>query len=266
MIDIMAYALPSKSYLVKIISGLFPGLIPPLHILVLYKFWGRYARRVDKRYCSCSCWDTVFKGTYESGVASYKHVYFNATSNTVKIWLTTVGSILILYESLKYELKLLLSCQLRPLMGILFLSSLFSHYYTWWVYINYWNDDFYLQWNHQLFFTLTEAVSTALVLNMSNTKVKIVPKKILIVVSIALIHILAGGMDQFVTNVIWREGHTHQVLRDLALVVPDILHVVLPVVQLYKCQSGQFHGNLINKDITFMILFISCGFLICTFL
>lgn len=254
-----------KSYFIKVLSGLFPGLIPPFHIFILYKFWGRYSRRVDKRYCSCSCWDTVFKGTYESGIASYKHMYFNATSNTTKIWLITVGCILVLYECLKYEFKLIITFEWRPLMGILFLSSFFSHYYTWWVYINYWNDDFYYQWNHQLFFTTTEALSTALVLHMSNKKNNISSKKVLTVVTIALIHILAGGWDQFITNVIQGEGHTHQVLRDLAFVVPDILHVLLPIVQWLKCETKQFSNNL-KKDIVYMLLCITFGFFLCLLL
>lgn len=39
-------------------------------------------------------------------------------------------------------------------MIVLFGMSIFSHYYGWWAYINYYNDEFYSQWNHQLFFTV----------------------------------------------------------------------------------------------------------------
>lgn len=253
-----------KPFLIKSFGGLIPAIIPPLHIYVLYRYWGRYARRVDKRYCSCSCWDTVFKGTYESGIASYKHLYFNATANTTKIWLMTVLGILLLYESCKYELKLLFEKRLRFLMLTLFLSSLFSHYYTWWVYINYWNDDFYLQWNHQLFFTITEVMSTIVVLHLSDAKNQISPKKVFTVVSIALVHILAGGLDQFVTNVVWGEGYAHQVLRDICFMIPDVLHVVLPLIELAKYRKQNdflLSGSTsLRKDVTFIIILVTIGF------
>lgn len=258
-----------KSVLIKSIGGLIPASLPPIHIYVLYQFWGRYARRVDKRYCSCSCWDTVFKGTYESGIASYKHLYFNATTNTTKIWLTTVVSILLLYESCKYEIKLLLEHRLRFLMFTLFVTSLFAHYYTWWVYMNYWNDDFYLQWNHQLFFTITEIFSTLLVLHLSDAKTPITPKKVMTIVSIALVHILAGGWDQFVTNVVWGEGYAHQVLRDVCFMVPDLLHVVLPIIEFMKYRKEHEYHFVISdlkKDLLFMVLLVVTGFAVSYFL
>lgn len=138
-----------------ILSALLPAVVLPAHIYVLWRFWQSYSRYVDKRYCSCSCWDTVYKGPYESGVASYKHMYFNATRNSVKMWLLVVAGVVALYETNKFLLKLLLRRKLRFEMAILFGSSIFSHYYSWWAYLNYYNDDYYSQWNHQFFFTVS---------------------------------------------------------------------------------------------------------------
>lgn len=180
-------------WLPGILGMLGPALIPPAHMCVLWLFWQSYARFVDRRFCSCSCWDTVFKGkqiecvycicaidkslddvkrvhrtsnnflfpvimpilgTYESGIASYKHMYFNATQNTMKIWVLTVLAIIALYECTKYLVRLIITNSVRYSMILLFCLSIFSHYYAWWAYINYYNDDFYSQWNHQLFFTV----------------------------------------------------------------------------------------------------------------
>lgn len=144
----------SKTWLWIACSAIMPATIVPAHIFILWHFWQTYARLVDKRFCSCSCWDTVFKGTYESGIASYKHLYFNATRNTFKMWLLIVGGIITLYECNKYLIKLMVQRRIRYDMVLLFISSIFSHYYSWWAYLNYYNDDYYSQWNHQFFFTV----------------------------------------------------------------------------------------------------------------
>lgn len=95
-------------------------------------------------------------GTYESGIASYKHLYFNATENTMKIWILTVIAIIALYECTKHLISLMIDKQkkVRYSMIFLFCLSIFSHYYAYWAYVNYYNDDFYSQWNHQMFFTV----------------------------------------------------------------------------------------------------------------
>ena len=46
--------------------------------------------------------------------------------------------------------------------------------------------------------------------------------------SVATLHILASGWDQFVENVIKQEGELHQVMRDIGFMLPDILHIILP--------------------------------------
>lgn len=48
----------------NLLGYLAPALLPPLHIGLFYYIWHQYSRRVDKRYCTCSCWDTVFKGKF----------------------------------------------------------------------------------------------------------------------------------------------------------------------------------------------------------
>lgn len=94
-------------------------------------------------------------GTYESGIASYKHMYFNATQNTLKIWVLIVLGIIAMYECIKLLVFLIIQNKVRYSMVVLFGLSIFSHYYGWWAYINYYNDEYYSQWNHQLFFSVS---------------------------------------------------------------------------------------------------------------
>lgn len=81
-------------------------------------------------------------------------MYFNATQNTFKIWILTVFGIISLYECIKFFIILIFQNKVRYSMILLFGLSIFSHYYGWWAYINYYNDEYYSQWNHQLFFTV----------------------------------------------------------------------------------------------------------------
>lgn len=141
-------------------------------------------------------------------------MYFNATANSLKIWATIVVGVIAFYETVKYLTWLALHCRLRLGMLVLFVSAIFSHYYSWWVYINYWNDDFYSQWYHQMFFSVTELISTILVVMLADSKKQVTHRKAFGISTIALIHIFAGSWDQFIRNVLRGEGYAHQVNHD----------------------------------------------------
>ena len=61
--------------------------------------------KVNREECQNSCWDTNFKAGYETGIGSYKHVYFNTTWQAAVIWLVTVIAILSLYEAVRYLVR-----------------------------------------------------------------------------------------------------------------------------------------------------------------
>ncbi|XP_014225999.1 uncharacterized protein LOC106651837 [Trichogramma pretiosum] len=253
----------------NIFGLLAPLLIPPIHIGLIYYFWRDFSREVDRIYCTCSCWDTVFKGSYESGVASYKHMYFNATPQTLKMWVAVVLGVVISYETFKHLALLGFQRQIRWSMLILFISAVFSHYYSWWVYINYWNDDFYSQWYHQFFFSITELISTFFVIHLTNTKNSVTRRKALIIVSIAVLHILAGGWDQFYTNVLKGQGFAHQIVRDLGFMIPDILHVIIPIYLLepkktYSLPGAELRDTNLAKDLMYMFGIVFFGLVICS--
>ena len=69
----------------------------------------------------------------------------------------------------------------RPRMVLLFISAIYPHYYAWWAYVNYYNDDYYKQFWHQLFFTVTELVSTITVFSLVKRDCLVSARKILII-------------------------------------------------------------------------------------
>ncbi|CAB0031196.1 unnamed protein product [Trichogramma brassicae] len=235
----------------NIFGLLAPLLIPPIHIGLIYYFWRDFSREVDRIYCTCSCWDTVFKGSYESGVASYKHMYFNATPQTLKMWVAVVLGVVISYETFKHLALLGFQHQIRWSMLILFISAVFSHYYS------------------CFFFSITELISTFFVIHLTNTKNFVTRRKALIIVSIAVLHILAGGWDQFYTNVLKGQGFAHQIVRDLGFMIPDILHVIIPIYLLepkktYSLPGAELRDTSLAKDLMYMFGLVFFGLVICS--
>ncbi|KAI8501773.1 hypothetical protein Bbelb_201850 [Branchiostoma belcheri] len=211
---------------------LFLTFIQFVYFGVIMNIWGPEKADVDREACTCKCWDTVFKGTYEMGVGRYKHVYFNVTAQTFKMWGLTVVAVIMTYECISYVVRIALCGRIRYTMLALLFAVIHPHYYSWWMFFGYYNDDFYVQWYHQLLFTITELLSTALVLSMLDRGVKPSPRKLYTIASIALLHILAGGMDQFVTNVLLGRGMFHQVTRDIAFFSSDVVYLLVAWAEL----------------------------------
>ncbi|XP_037954858.1 uncharacterized protein LOC119684805, partial [Teleopsis dalmanni] len=154
----------------------------------------------------------------------------------------------------------------------LFSLSIFSHYYAWWAYINYYNDDYYLQWNHQLFFTITELISSILVMHLANSTNTVTSKKIFCIVGIAILHITASSFDQFFMNVLRGEGYAHQIVRDIGFMVPDILQLVIPLWLFRQTRKESYttrpfyQDRSLHKDIVAMCFFVLTLFVVCTIL
>lgn len=211
-----------------------PALIPLVQFGFVYRLWDQHAMPVNRDHCSNSCWDTVFKAGYETGAGTYKHLYFNATIQAWVIWVVSLVAAILLYEAVKYMATLHIRKQLRWRMGLLFLTSVYPHYYAWWCMLNYFNDDFYSQLLHQTIFTLTELVCTLMVLHLSDKGIQASPTKLVLIMTLAASHIVVSGWDQFVSNVLLQEGFIHQVLRDLGFMLPDLLHIILPIKELQE--------------------------------
>ena len=50
---------------INIFAALIPILIPIFQFGVIFRLWDKYNQPVNKDLCICSCWDTVFKGSYQ---------------------------------------------------------------------------------------------------------------------------------------------------------------------------------------------------------
>lgn len=50
-----------------------------------------------------------------------------------------------------------------------------------------------------------------MVLNLANSDNPVKPRKVLSIIAVAVLHIFAGGIDQFISNVLRGEGYAHQV-------------------------------------------------------
>ncbi|XP_013407101.1 uncharacterized protein LOC106171339 isoform X2 [Lingula anatina] len=249
----------------------FVCLLPLLHIGVFYKhIWVPDKKKIIDRYaCDCSCFDTIFRGRYEYPVSSYKHVYFNATSNTFYIWTLTVLVLFLTYDAIKYLVGVLRrgTCRRRWLFTLL--VSVYPHYYSWWSYFNYWNEDFYQHWAHHMLFAVTELVSTVVVLNLCDSGHRVKTWKLLAVFSINLAHILISGIDQFIEHVVFSKGFAFQSLRDVGLMLPDIVHVAVPVWELNTWARSKhstvwelFYREELMMAALFIILFSIFGTII----
>ncbi len=59
------HKITTKNLVVSVLAGLSLAILLPIgHMLLFEHFWGTGDNEVDRKECSCSCWDTVFKGTF----------------------------------------------------------------------------------------------------------------------------------------------------------------------------------------------------------
>lgn len=212
-----------------------------------------------------------------------------------------VLGIIAMYECIKLLVFLIIQNKVRYSMVVLFGLSIFSHYYGWWAYINYYNDEYYSQWNHQLFFSvsvywnrrqivgsiknilnensfsvsffqITELISTGVVIHLANNENQVTSRKTFCIVGISILHITASGFDQFVSNVFKGEGYAHQVVRDVGFMVPDVCHFILPLwllrqtrLESYTTRPFYIDRN-IRRDVIAMMCIVTILFLFCSFL
>lgn len=140
---------------------------------------------------------------------------------------------------------------------------------------------------------ITELISTSFVLHLANVENVVTSRKTLAIVGIAILHILASGVDQFISNVFRGEGYPHQVIgsffetniiqlqfclemlqvvRDLGFMIPDVMHLMLPLWLLRQTRKESFstrpfyRDRNLRRDVVLMFFMVAVLFTICTFL
>jgi hypothetical protein len=173
-------------------------------------------------------------GSYEYPPSGYKHIYFNATFATLKICLLSVACVLAAYETIRHLYNIARYSRIRPTMLLLVLVSIYPHYYTWWSYFSYLNEQFYDHWYHDMFFSITEWISTIVALHLCDVKNEFTTWKLLIIISINIVHVFVAGLDQFAVHVILKKGFGFQNARNLGLMIPDWVFVIVSFYELFK--------------------------------
>ncbi|CAH1776531.1 unnamed protein product [Owenia fusiformis] len=211
-------------------------LIPTIHFGLVQRLWV-IKSPVDREKCTCDCWDTVFKGSYEGTKENYKpgykHIYINVTVNTFLIWAISLLVLIWTYQIVRHVTRLIFNGNLRIPMIIVVCGAIYPHYYSWWNFCNYLNDDFYEQWNHQMFFSLTELAGTLMALYMSDLRSECQPRLLTGMISIAMAHIFISASDQFLVN-LFIGAEQFKRSRDIGFLVGDILTVLLSLVELFR--------------------------------
>lgn len=73
-----------------------------------------------------------------------------------------------------------------------------------------------------------------MVVHLAHVQNEVTIRKVLLIVGISIAHLIVGGFDQFVLHLAYGEGDTVQVIRDIWLMVPDIVHCILPLLLLQE--------------------------------
>ena len=105
-----------------------------------------------------------------------------------------------------------------------------------------------------------------MVLHLCNKDNRIDPSKLLIIIVINVMHIVVASLDQFIANILFHEGKVFEAIRDIALMMPDIFHVLVPFFELQNIAHRRqvplvhlFYKEEIFMSILILILFSLLG-------
>lgn len=226
--------------------------------------WKYAGSLYGKDNCSCSCWDTVSKGRYSH--RGYKYIYLNVEVDTFVIILFSViflgffidlltRLIAFAFESRKYV----------PEPVIIVAAQSFAHCYSFWMVFNYVNDSWYNYWKSQMFFSLTEIISTLACYHISersNTPPNFTHfHAVAIILGVSAAHLILSWRDQalqhFIGVISADMPWMGLVARDLLFSLGDAIAFLLALRLWYFAEQRR----LIAGESTLIGLFLIMGYM-----
>lgn len=128
----------------------------------------------------------------------------------------------------------------------------------------YYNEEVYSFFTHHFVFMVTELLSTVIVLVLANAKNPLNHRQIGVVVGIGLTHVLVAGLDQFVAHLIRGQGKAFQNARNIGLMVPDLVHVIIPSLYYYRHRrstNAKIFDDRSRREIILLLLLVTGGVL-----
>ncbi|CAH1789241.1 unnamed protein product [Owenia fusiformis] len=146
-------------------------------------------------------------------------------------------------------------------------GSIYPHYYSWWMWFNYLNDEFYSQWNHQMFFSITELAATSIALYLCDSRVDYNTRLLLCMISIASAHIFISASDQFLHN-LFIGNETFKKSRDIGFLIGDCLTVLLGAFDIlrYSKDNGLGRWAVSSNEVGACAIFVTFLVLVATLL
>lgn len=213
---------------------------------------------VDKKNCTCSCWDGLSKGRYHHPLPAYMSIYFNSEIETLMLLFLAYWYFSLFASVLSRISKLLMERRLEFVITPILALSCYAHIYGGWCLFNYLNQRYYLMWYSQIFFCLSELPITYVLFRLldkeelrSNSVVSY-RSAAMILTTFCLLHISLGLKEK----ILWfflvpgYSGVTKN--RDLGLMGGDILGVIYGIY-LWKSKVEYSSAYQFQKDLCVVV-------------
>lgn len=217
------------------------GLVISTYVSGFYKY--NLEHPVDKQNCECGCWDGFFRGAHarKSKKTEYKVFYFNYDTQFIFILFIFLTYAEMLRNCLNKIFNIRYLKNVRILILINLILSIYSNYYGAWSLINYLNDRDYRMVNSQIFFSITELITSYIYYNRlnrftdENTYNKVETVESFTILFVSLLHIFIAVGEKILWGFFVKNLSTnYNKVRDLNLIISDILGIFFSFVNISK--------------------------------